>query len=253
MPGSPSYRFAARPKWIAGHLLALVAIVGFINLGFWQLSRHAERSDVNAIISERFAEPPAILSDLIGSYGEDADALEFRRVRISGSYLIDEEVLWRARTLNGRSGHDVLTPLAVGGRVLIVDRGWVPIDATDPPVVGAEPVAVDVVVSGIIRPGQVRQGLGPIDPETGELDRIARVDIERLQQQLDLDLYPFYVLLEEQSPAQSSGLPAIQDPPSPDSGPHLSYAIQWFVFSTIAAVGYPILLRRTARDEENLR
>jgi hypothetical protein len=35
-------------------------------------------------------------------------------------------------------------------------------------------------------------------------------------------------------------------PPPLSNGPHLSYAIQWFIFSVIALVGYPIVLRRQA-------
>jgi len=33
-------------------------------------------------------------------------------------------------------------------------------------------------------------------------------------------------------------------PPELSEGPHLGYAAQWFIFSTIALVGYPIVLRR---------
>jgi cytochrome oxidase assembly protein ShyY1 len=33
-------------------------------------------------------------------------------------------------------------------------------------------------------------------------------------------------------------------PPELDEGPHLSYAVQWFIFSAIAIVGYPLVLRR---------
>ena len=33
-------------------------------------------------------------------------------------------------------------------------------------------------------------------------------------------------------------------PPELYEGPHLGYAAQWFIFSTIALVGYPIVLRR---------
>jgi cytochrome oxidase assembly protein ShyY1 len=27
-------------------------------------------------------------------------------------------------------------------------------------------------------------------------------------------------------------------------GPHLSYAVQWFIFATIAVIGYGVLVRR---------
>lgn len=248
MPGIRSFRFAARPKWIFGHVLALVAVVGFINLGFWQLRRHDERSAVNATIAGRTSATATPLSDLIEKYGEDPGSLEYRKVSVTGRYLVDDEVLWQARTLGGRSGHDVLTPLLVDRRAVIVDRGWVPIDASGPPVVEAGPPPGDVTVTGTIRPSRQRSGLGPIDPEEGVLDRISRVDVERLQLQMETELYPFYVLLEGQAPAQLVDLPLLQAQPSVDSGPHVGYAVQWFIFATIAAIGYPVLLSRTARD-----
>jgi surfeit locus 1 family protein len=42
-------------------------------------------------------------------------------------------------------------------------------------------------------------------------------------------------------------LPVVLPEPELDEGPHLSYAVQWFVFATIAAVGYPLVLRRLSR------
>jgi cytochrome oxidase assembly protein ShyY1 len=36
--------------------------------------------------------------------------------------------------------------------------------------------------------------------------------------------------------------------PEPSEGPHLSYAVQWFTFTVIAAGGYLVLLRHVARD-----
>jgi surfeit locus 1 family protein len=44
---------------------------------------------------------------------------------------------------------------------------------------------------------------------------------------------------------------AIAPLPALDAGPHLSYAIQWFAFATIALVGGGILARRT-RGRENV-
>lgn len=248
VPRDSPYGFVVRPKWVVGHVLALVAVIGFIDLGFWQLRRHDERSAVNDVMSERLGRPPTDLAELVARFGEDPEALEFRRTRVTGTYLPAEEVVWQARTRNGRSGHDVLTPMAVGDRAVVVDRGWVPIDISDPPVAGAEPTSLEATVVGVVRPGRVRQGLGHTDPDTGELDRISRVDLGRLQQQIEPELYPFYVLLQQQIPEQALDLPLPQDPPTPDAGPHLSYAVQWFLFATITAVGYPLLLSRTARD-----
>jgi cytochrome oxidase assembly protein ShyY1 len=244
------YRFARRPKWIFGHVLAVVAVVGFVNLGFWQLRRHDERAEQNAVVEERGTASPAPLRDLIARYGPEPEALEYRRATITGTYVVEEEVLWQARTLRGVSGHDVLTPLLTEDGVVLIDRGWVPIDATGPPVPDASPPAGETTLVGLIRAGSTRSGLGPRDPETGVLQRVSRVDIDRLRGQITGDVHPFYVLLESQQPPQLVALPLLQDPPEVTGGPHLSYAVQWFVFAAIAAVGYPVLLRKTAQDED---
>ena len=36
------------------------------------------------------------------------------------------------------------------------------------------------------------------------------------------------------------------DPPDRGEGPHFSYAMQWFIFTTIGLIGYPLVLRRVA-------
>ncbi len=53
-------------------------------------------------------------------------------------------------------------------------------------------------------------------------------------------------------PAQVGGEPELLPEPVLDEGPHFSYAVQWFIFSTIALVGYPLVLRRSARNRGEL-
>ena len=49
------------------------------------------------------------------------------------------------------------------------------------------------------------------------------------------------------SPADADVLVPVPQPEL-DAGPHRSYAVQWFIFATIGLVGYPLILRRVARD-----
>lgn len=249
---SGSYRFARRPWWIAGHIVAVAAIVVFVLLGLWQLRRHDERREFNELLESRLEAPTESLENLVAQYGEDSDMLDLRRVEVTGTYALADEVILRNRTQSGRSGHDVLTPLETdGGRAVIVNRGWVPIDVEGPPVVGAQPPTGEVVAYGMVRATQVRGSFGPVDPPTGRLDRISRIDVARLDRQTPQDLYPFSIQLDKQNPAQTQDFPVPQPVPSPESGPHFSYAIQWFVFSLVVAIGYPILLRRTAGRAED--
>ncbi len=246
-----SFAFLVRPKWLAGHVLALVAIVAFVNLGLWQLRRLDERKDLNRLLETRLTSAPVAWDDLVAQYGDDPDELEYRMVRLDGSYVLDEEVVLRSRSFDGISGHHVLTPLLLDdGTAVFVDRGWVPIDATDPPVAGAEPPAGRVEVIGIIRKTQVRGRFGPVDPPEGVLARIARVDLARLQQQSRLDLAPVYAELQSQDPPQATGSPQPVPPPEQTERNHFSYAIQWFMFAAVVAIGYPILIAHTSRSRD---
>jgi len=244
----PDYSFTRRPRWIAGHLIALVAIVVFVLAGLWQLSRLAEQRSTNDTVRARALGAAIDLPSPPASAAEIAD-LEWQLVEFEARWLQQDEVILRARSLGGVSGHDILTPATVGDITVIVNRGWVPIDIEDPPVELAAPAAARTVVRGVLRPTQERGSFGPVDPDEGRLARIARVDLDRLDQQISGDLYPMWVQLLEQDPAQAN-YPRVRSLPPLDDGPHLSYAVQWFVFATVVVVGYPVLLIRTARTNE---
>ncbi len=242
-----SFRFLLSGKWIMGHILALVAILVFVNMGLWQIRRLGDRQEFNEILTSRSTVEPQPLDEALALYGPDQDNLELRRVHASGTYLVEDEVILIARSFQGLSGHHVLTPLDLGdGRVLIVDRGWVPIDLDQPGAPDAEPPGEIVVVVGVLRKSEIRGSFGPVDPEEGVLDRIARVNLERLDQQIDRDVVDVYVQLQSQEPGQATTLPEIVALPTPSEGSHRAYAVQWFLFAAVIAVGYPILLWRTA-------
>ena len=73
------YRFLFSPRWLGFHLLVIVGIVTMVNLGFWQLRRLDERKAFNAQVSERIADPPAPLDDVLTA-GTDPDSVEWRSV-----------------------------------------------------------------------------------------------------------------------------------------------------------------------------
>jgi cytochrome oxidase assembly protein ShyY1 len=170
-------------------------------------------------------------------------------VTITGSYDTANEVMIRARTQDGRPGVWVVTPLVqdTGAAVLVV-RGFLPTQGTlDAVPADAEPPSGEITVDGMVQATQTRGSFGGTDPADGHLTTMARVDVERVAQQVPYSLYPVWVQLQKQEPAQPGREPEALPPPELDDGPHLSYAVQWFIFSTIAIVGYPLILRRKAR------
>lgn len=244
--------FWLQPKWILGHVLVSVLVVSFVNFGFWQLRRLDERRALNATVKARSAlavQPIDEVVDASADFG-DVGGLVYRRVSARGTYDADASVLVRSRSLDGRSGFHVLTPLLTGdGAALVVNRGFAPF-SVDPAEVRAatRPPAGEVEVTGLVLATQEREGIGPTDPPEGVLTEIARVDLARLQAQYRPDLYPLYLQVTEQVPPPAGALPIVLPEPEQSEGSHLAYAVQWFIFAAIGAGGWPLLLRNTGRE-----
>jgi surfeit locus 1 family protein len=234
------------PRWIAATLVVVVVAIAFANLGFWQLRRLEERRLQNTISASRFQDASLEAEQLIPSMAGDAESLRWRRALATGEFRPEDEVLIRSQVQFGVAGFHVITPLVLSdGSAILVNRGWVPLELDQVPVTQAPPPSGTVTVEGWLEPTQVRRALGPADPDAGRLTAMNRIDVERIQEQVDVDLAPMYMVAMGE---QSNQLPIPLDPPTfDDEGPHLAYAIQWFSFLLIGVVGYWFLVRRALR------
>jgi cytochrome oxidase assembly protein ShyY1 len=247
------YRFALRPKWILSHLFVLALIAAMISAGFWQLRRLEEKKDRNDRISARTAQPIVPVEGLLTVDNTDnVGDLEYRRVQADGTYLLDQQVLVRSRTFEAAPGSWVVAPLRLDdGTIVLVNRGWI----SNSGQLEAVPATYqqtdgEVTVIGMVRRTETRGRIGPVDPAEGTLENIARLDVARITKQLDGEVLPGYVQLEQQSPQLTTADPTPVPREALDEGPHLNYAVQWFIFTTVAIVGYPLILRRRARELE---
>jgi cytochrome oxidase assembly protein ShyY1 len=213
------------PRWLLAHLAALLVVAVLVSLGVWQLNRLDERRARNDLIEARLAmaaEPVVDLADL-GDRGDALDDLRFRPVTASGAY--DGETTAVRTTQDGVTGAWVFSTLdAGGGELVVVLRGFAFLDE-DGSVPDVPPPAGDILVEGTAVPIE-------------RLPRTAETAVGRLVAGRT-DVLPVAV---QASPAED----ALQPVPLPDldEGPHLAYAVQWFLFAAVAAVGYPTLLRR---------
>ena len=184
----------------------------------------------------------------------DATAgVQWREVSATGRYDESQQVLVRNRTYNGIPGYFVLTPLAGAGRRRRDRRTAASCRsrrAATKPEVPPAPSGV-VAVNGRVRSTQKRGLFGPRDPAEGTLTEVARADLARLQQQMPYHLLPVYVELETSDPSEARGITPVPLPEL-DDGPHLSYAIQWFLFSALAVVGWVLVVRKTAKGGDKI-
>ena len=234
------------PRWLLGHVLVIAVCVLFVNLGFWQIRRLEARRLENVVMANRLAADPLPIEELIIGAGTDLDSLEFRSATAAGEFEPSEEVLVRSQVHGGIAGWHVITPLVLAeGRAVLINRGWVPLEMDAVPVPPDPPVG-QVTVSGWVNLSRLRHSGGASEPE-GRLTHIARVDLDRLQQQMPFDLLPVFIVADE---TQATLPIAVPRPITSDEGPHLLYAIEWFSFTLISVVGYFFLLRRAARRSD---
>lgn len=243
------YAFALKGRWLALLIAALVVASTCVGLGLWQLDRLEGRRAHNALVAERLEEPPVPLHRVL-SEAPDPDAVAFRRVTTGGRYDPEHEVILRGRSHNGRPGDHLLTPLLTDeGAAIVVDRGWIPgAPGAEPPVAEGLPPQGEVEVSGILLPPEEGPRLvAAADTFPGH---VARVQADELAAMLPYEAHSVYLLLQEQDPPQRNGRPEPATLPELDEGPHLSYAVQWFLFASIALVTYGALVRKEAHKDD---
>jgi surfeit locus 1 family protein len=247
-----------RPRLVVSHLLVLTVAAACVWLGLWQLDRLDQVRTHNDRLAARLQAEPVDLQTLLtgaGSEGVDEAALEFRRVEVAGRYRPAEEVLQRGRSHQNQQGFHLLTPFELrDGGVVLVRRGWVPVDRSSPPVSDAAPPAGEVLLRGVLERPVGQPGFGPRDPDEGRLEQVFHTDTARLDRQVEGVLFPMVLRAEGPIGVEASRLPVAVGSPELDGGNHLSYALQWFSFAVIAVIGYLAWLRttvvRASRDAE---
>ena len=225
-----------------------VLVVVMVLLGLWQLRRLDEKRDLKATIEARQELPAAPVEAAAAAI----EAQEHRTVTAIGRYDDDGTFIVENRTFNSASGAWVLTPLVLDdGRAVVVNRGFLGYDERGE-ISPTPPPSDDVRVEGVLLAGEERGRFGAEDPADGDRPVLARVDLAQVAELVPYDVLPAYVQRVSSEPEEASDGPpdlVALGRPEPSEGPHLSYAVQWFTFTTIAVAGYGLLLRRVARDE----
>jgi surfeit locus 1 family protein len=234
-----------RPR-LAPTLFTVPVVLVCAALGVWQLQRLEWK---RALIAQReaalHAPPVAPLQTFA-----DARALEFHPVFDTGVFLNDKEVPLNAIGPKGAAGFDVLTPLReAGGRIVFVDRGFVPTELKDPAKRAAGQLAGTVRVAGLLRLAQEQKPNWFVPdnrPDRGDwfwVDLPAMAAADGLAQ-----VAPFYI--DADATPNPGGWPkgGVTLPELPNH--HLQYAITWFSLAVAAIVIYLLSETRRAKGDD---
>jgi surfeit locus 1 family protein len=214
-------------RGVVGAAAVLVAAV-CVRLGFWQLDRHDQRAARNAVIEARLAAPP-----LDGATGLDADSSAYRRGIVVGIFDFDREVIEQGRVVNGVPAVYVVTPLVTEpGRMLLVERGY----ALSPDARGVDVTLLREPDTAMVEGVFMFLDGGELPTDRSWPLYMRRADPAVLQELYAEPLAPLVLRRTVMPPGAPRGLAPAPLPPL-SLGPHLSYAVQWFLFAVIALVG----------------
>ena len=120
--GTRRFRPRFRPRFWPS-LTTVLALAVLVAMGTWQLERLESKRGLIAEMTQRMAGPARALPPP----PVDAAMLRYRPIRLEGRFRHDRELYLEARSHQGRAGLHLVTPLVLDdGRVVLVDRGWVP-------------------------------------------------------------------------------------------------------------------------------
>lgn len=235
------YRFALRPWWILSHLVVIAIAVLFVNLGFWQLRRYDERVASNAVIEARRAAPEVDVADLPAD--ADGEELRYRSVAVQGSFA-DGALLIDNRSHDGLPGGWLVAPFVLeDGSTIAVSRGFLGYSGGAPEL--PAPPAGSVTVHGRVL--DFADGCATRSDDAGQVVGASCLDRDAAQAAFGTKVAPIAIQQAHAEPADDASLVPV---PLPElgEGSHRSYAAQWFIFTAIGLIGYPLILRRVARD-----
>ena len=223
-------------NWLA--LALLVLVPAFVALGVWQVQRLAWKEALIAHVERATHALPIPVAELPQG---PLKPLEYRRVRVSGTYRAQGVTLVTGTSVLG-SGYWVLVPLQPDrGLPVLVNRGFVPTGSRVDQVRHATPSG-RVTVTGLLRltepQGTFLRANRPSD------DRWYSRDVAAIAARHGLTIESrFFIDTQTESPlgakAPVAGLTVLTFPNN-----HLAYALTWFALAALCAVGAVVVWRR---------
>ncbi len=222
---------------------ALITTIGAVSimlaLGIWQVQRLMWKEALIQTIEEASSQPPM---DGLPESDEALQALTYEKILVEGEFLNAYELHLAARYHRGVLGYHVLTPFRLlDGRVILLNRGWVPTDKKE-----ASTRPSSIVIGPhkeliMIRSDRDHTYFTP--QHQPERNIWFWRDLDAIRAQSGLNLLPVNAdIVGEQSdqlPVPATGEIKLRND-------HLGYAITWFSVGLAALVIFIIYHRKPA-------
>ncbi|MFF7165515.1 SURF1 family protein [Streptomyces sp. NPDC008086] len=245
------YRFLLSRQWVILTLVALLLIPTMIRLGIWQMHRYEERHARNQLVADALGAEPVAVEKLTAPGHTVTTKERYRTVTAVGRFDTGHEVVVRRRVNSDEEvGFHVLTPFVLAdGKVLLVNRGWIPSDGpsqTAFPRIPAPPSG-RITVTGRLMPDETTEASGIKDLKGLPDRQVMLINSEQEARRLDARVLGGYIV--QTTPEPKGDTPELIGKPGEENAPlNYAYALQWWLFAAGVPLGWVILARREARD-----
>jgi surfeit locus 1 family protein len=226
-------------------IFAAVGVAILIGLGIWQLDRSVWKQNLILTLNTRLARAPEDLPPRASWPRLLAEGNEFARVTFPAEFLDGQEALVYTAGSPLRPdikgpGYWVIAPAQLaGGSIVLVNRGFVPLEAKDPATRAAGNSHGAIEIVGVMRWPETRGFFTPADDVKGNVwylrDPKAIAAAKKWA-----SAAPFYIDQEAPVPAGGWPKPGKLVVALPDN--HLQYAITWFGLALALAGVYVVWL-----------
>lgn len=214
---------------------AIPAMIILVGLGTWQVQRLEWKREQIELRQERAKAPAIAIAEALDAPNER----EFVHVEATGRFRHDKELYLAARSLNRNVGLHIITPFEMtDGRVLLVNRGWVPSDKRDPETRSEGQMEGELTIGGLLRLGGWK-GYNFVKPENDPAKNFwFYVDFEAMTAATGLENVIATAYLDA-GPAKNPGeFPIGGQTRITLPNDHFQYALTWYALALILAVIY---------------
>lgn len=223
-------------------LISVPALILLVGLCLWQVQRMHWKEELIAEREARVAAEPIALP----AEGVDPASVDYRRVRLEGTFRHDQELFLGARSLNGNVGYQVLAPFELaGGGAVLIDRGWVPVERKAPESRPEGQLTGPQTVDGIARVAPGKVWMQPDNEPDKNMWFFVDLPAMKSASGADIrtDLYVDAGPAENPGQYPVGGQTRIELP-----NDHLQYAITWGLLAVALAVIYVLYHLKLERE-----
>jgi surfeit locus 1 family protein len=219
-------------------LITILGVAMLLGLGTWQMQRLLWKEALLEELANKFIRPVQDIQTLLNQPMYQIMEAEYQRIKVTGTYLHNQEMKWMAKSQDGKPGIHLITPFALtSGSIVLIDRGWVPLQYASEV---SHPEELQTVI-GFLRNPPKPQWFTPENHLAK--DEFYTINPAEIARHKNLPtLLPFF-LVEEANP-QITNFPKPVGLALNLQNHHLQYAITWYTLALILAVFYILYIRK---------